>query len=554
MTFNKRLLSVEDANSIIEHFGKAVTDYYTLDTRILVSQTWFAYDFIEIYRSTDIIQFTIQNSLWTGGYYIKECNISNYEVTTNGNILNVTGTGLNYVVLVLELSSEYEFDDRFELSFNPKYTPFIKPFYEDLTLDIDFVNKNNQPVSNLEIYDSPNQKYVYTDSSGHISITAPHTRPGDVDYLFDVLSDQILTYYMPFIALKADLPVIMMPNDIYKDKINRVVFKFLYDKKYDFTDNLLFNDNDISLVVNGKTYSLNSYHNGAFDFYIDLSGYFSDTVEMKLIVEGNVYLNKSTFNFVKNVDYFTTDDTTLLKSEIENENGADTIIFTGNHLEVPIYVNRDVTIEFTDITNNSSESAIPFIVDEGSVLTLKNLVYTSDNGKNFVLVNNGDLVCLNCKFQDCFNTVIVSKKGDVTIENCIFENNYSCINVKDNLSLYNTTFNLDNVNLVDTNTVAFIAVLNNLTMDYCKFNIELSGLSNLGLSYLFFKIGKSCIVNNVKANNLLVNQSFPVKYNTSSVNVESERFIIQNSTNKCMIWTIEDTNTVYSNDMVVKYV
>ena len=554
MTFNKRLLTVEDANSIIEHFGKAVTDYYTLDTRILVSQNWFAYDFIEIYRSTDIIQFTIQNSLWTGGYYIKECNISNYEVTTNGNILNVAGTGLKYVVLVLELSSEYEFDDRFELSFNPKYTPFIRPFYEDLTLDIDFVNKNNRPVSNLEIYDSPNQETVYTDSSGHISITAPHTRPGDVDYLFDVVSDQILTYYMPFIALKADLPVIMMPNDIYKDKINRVIFRFLYDNKYDFTDNLLFNDNDISLVVNGKTYSLNSYYNDKFDFYIDLTGYYGDTVEMKLIVEGNDYLNKSTFNFVKNVAYFTTDDATVLKSEIENENGADTIIFTGNHLEVPIYVNRDVTIEFTNITNNASESAIPFIVDEGSVLTLKNLVYTSENGKNLVLVNNGDLICLNCKFQGCLNTVIFSKKGNVTIENCIFENNYSCINVKDNLSLYNTTFNLDNVYLVDTNTVAFITVLNNLTMDYCKFNIGLSGLSNLGLSYLFFKIGKSCIVNNVKASNLLVNQSFPVKYNTSSVNVESERFIIQNTTNKCMIWTIEDTNTVYSNDMVVKYV
>lgn len=554
MAFNKRLLTVEDVNSVIEHFGKAVTDYYTLDTRILVSQTWFACDFIEIYRNTGVIQFNIQNSLWTGGYYIKDCNISDYEVTTNGNILNVTGIGLKYVVLVLELSSEYEFDDRFELSFNPKYTPFIRPFYEDLTLDIDFVNKNNQPVPNLEIYDSPNQETVYTDSSGHISIIAPHTRPGDVDYLFDVVSDQILTYYMPFIALKADLPVIMMPNDIYKDKINRVMFKFLYDEEYDFTGNLLFGDNDISLVVNGKTYPLNSYNNANFDFYIDLTGYFGDSIEMNLIIGGNDYLNKSSFNFAKNINYFTTDDALVLKSEIENDTGSKTIIYGGDNLELPIEVNRDVTIEFTNLTHNNNGGLIPFIVDNEAVLTLKRLDYSGENDASLVLLNNGNLICLDCKFQYCTNTVIISKKGDVTIENCVFDNNYSCIDVKDNLSVYNTSFNLDNDNFLDTESVAFISVLNNLTIDYCKFNIQISDLDNIGMGYLFFKIGKSCIVNNVKSANLLVNQSFPVKYNASSVNVELSRFNIRNSTNKCMIWTIEDTNTVYSNDMVVEYV
>ena len=150
--------------------------------------------------------------------------------------------------------------------------------------------------------------------------------------------------------------------------------------------------------------------------------------------------------------------------------------------------------------------------------------------------------------------MINSKKGDVTVENSVFNNNYSCIYTNGNLSLYNSTFNLDDEDYVDIDSVAFIKVLTSLTIDYCKFNIELFGLSGLGLSYLFFKIGKNCLVNNVKTNNLIVNQSFPVKYNTSNVNVQSSRFIIHNSTNKCMIWTVEDTNTVYYNDMVVEYV
>ena len=31
--WNKRLLTVEDANSVIQHFGRGFCDYYTLDTR-----------------------------------------------------------------------------------------------------------------------------------------------------------------------------------------------------------------------------------------------------------------------------------------------------------------------------------------------------------------------------------------------------------------------------------------------------------------------------------------------------------------------------------------
>ena len=170
------------------------------------------------------------------------------------------------------------------------------------------------------------------------------------------------------------------------------------------------------------------------------------------------------------------------------------------------------------------------------------------------MLNNGNLICLECNFEYCSNTVINSKKGDVTIDNCVFTNNYSCINTNGNLSLYNSSFNLNDENYVDIGSVAFIKVLTSLSINYCRFNIELTGMSNLGLSYLFFKIGKNCIVNSIKASNLVVNQSFPVKYNTSNLNIQSSRFNIHNSTNKCMVWTVEDTNTVFYNDMVVEYV
>ena len=552
--FNKRLLTVEDYNSIVEHFGKAVIDYYTLDTRVLITDNWFAYDFIEIFRDTDSIKFKINNSLWTGGFYIKECNISNYSTKYDSDEIIVSGTGLEYVVLVLELSSEFYLENTYEMDFNPSYTPFIKPFYENLSLSIRFVDKTNAPVQEIPLYDYLNQSFEVTDSNGQVDITAPSGTVGNIDYGLSALAGIICAYSFPFIALKADLPVIITSDNIFKDKQNIVSFKFLFDETYNITENMLFSDNNIVLRVNGKNYPINEYNEGTFDFIIDLNDYFGDIVNMELSIGGNDYLNSNTLNFIEEVHYFTTEDIDVLKEEIEDENGADTIIFAGEELNQSINVNRDISIEFSNPVFNDENNVIPFIVDEKAVLTLKNLIYTTDNDTNVVLVNDGDLNCFNCNFEYCRSTVIYSKKGDVSVENSVFNNNYSCIYTNGNLFLYNSTFNLNDEDYVDTDSVAFIKVLTGLTIDYCKFNIELSNLSSLGLSYLFFKIGKNCIVNNVKSGNLLVNQSFPVKYNTSNVNVQSSRFIIHNSTNKCMIWTIEDTNTVYYNDMVVEYV
>ena len=552
--FNKRLLTVEDYNSIVEHFGKAVIDYYTLDTRVLITDNWFAYDFIEIFRDTDSIKFKINNSLWTGGFYIKECNISNYSTEYDSDEIIVSGTGLEYVVLVLELSSEFYLENTYEMDFNPSYTPFIKPFYENLSLSIRFVDKTNAPVQEIPLYDYLNQSFEVTDSNGQVDITAPSGTVGNIDYGLSALAGMICAYSFPFIALKADLPVIITSDNIFKDKQNIVSFKFLFDETYNITENMLFSDNNIVLRVNGKNYPINEYNEGTFDFIIDLNDYFGDIVNMELSIGGNDYLNSNTLNFIEEVHYFTTEDIDVLKEEIEDENGADTIIFAGEELNQSINVNRDISIEFSNPVFNDENNVIPFIVDEKAVLTLKNLIYTTDNDTNVVLVNDGDLNCFNCNFEYCRSTVIYSKKGDVSVENSVFNNNYSCIYTNGNLFLYNSTFNLNDEDYVDTDSVAFIKVLTGLTIDYCKFNIELSNLSSLGLSYLFFKIGKNCIVNNVKSGNLLVNQSFPVKYNTSNVNVQSSRFIIHNSTNKCMIWTVEDTNTVYYNDMVVEYV
>ena len=69
-----------------------------------------------------------------------------------------------------------------------------------------------------------------------------------------------------------------------------------------------------------------------------------------------------------------------------------------------------------------------------------------------------------------------------------------------------------------------------------------------------FFLGKNGTVNTVANKTLMKNEVFPVAKNTGSVDVESEHYHITGKNNKCMIWTIEDTNTVYSNNLNVEYV
>jgi hypothetical protein len=69
-----------------------------------------------------------------------------------------------------------------------------------------------------------------------------------------------------------------------------------------------------------------------------------------------------------------------------------------------------------------------------------------------------------------------------------------------------------------------------------------------------FWIGKSGTVNNVNNNTLMKNEAFPMAKNTSSVDVESTNYHFTSINNKCAVYTIEDTNTVYSNKLNVEYI
>lgn len=536
---NNRLLTVEDANSILEHFGKAVLDYYTLDTRLLVDNDWFAYDFITVSKESDSFNFSIVNTLWTGGYYVTT-NINNPVVTGDENGLTVTGTGLEYVVLILELSSDFSFNGTiFELPYNPVHFPFIKPFYEEKFFSVGLVDKESNPVANEQVIDMMTGETLTTDNDGLITLTAPRGKNGLENYIIKI--DDGILYRLPYVNVKMDLPVVLVNNGIFRNKKQLISFRFLFEDS--ISDTMLFDDNEIILTVNGTDYNVNSYNDAVFDFFVDLENVSTDTISMVLHVGGNEYLNSNKIVFVESLSYFTTDSQNVLESELSNSNGADVIIYTGTELTTMINIERSVEIRFTDNVNGGG-----FNINNDTVLVTPSF----DNVK-IIVDEDASLTVDGGSFIHTLDCVIKNNgAGTITVKDCSFVDNYTCISSKGNVILSDCVFELSDNDYLDTRSVAFVECLANLMVNYCSFNINLN-TESVGFGYLFFKISRKGAVNSVDNVNLLVNESFPVLKNVSDVTVETERFNVTGKTNKCVIWTVENTNTVYSNELGVEY-
>ena len=68
-----------------------------------------------------------------------------------------------------------------------------------------------------------------------------------------------------------------------------------------------------------------------------------------------------------------------------------------------------------------------------------------------------------------------------------------------------------------------------------------------------FRIALNSKFNNVLGKDLKNNEVFPLFYNKSDVNVIASGIRVMSSAiyNKCVNWIVENTNTIYSNNMEV---
>lgn len=547
MGVNPKMLTVEDVNSIVSHFGRGFCDYYELDTKDLTTvDSWFAYDFIDIYRTGGSISFKINNSLWTKGYYIKDANISGYNVVVSDDSITVSGSNLEWCILVLELSPEFQYDDYLALDFKPEYLPCIRPFYEDVPLVMGFMDSiSGDGISGLSVEDLITGESLTTDSEGLIAVNSPINHHGDFDYMLEAVNgEETVTYNFPYIRIKSELPVRLVNPVVYRDKINQLTFEFLFDNTYNITSEMLFNNNDLILIVDNVEYTVTEVIGNQFIFNVPIGSRNELTTTLK--IGGNDYLNNYELVFNTDCEYISFDNAADLKEEIESELSASVVEFTGTILDETININKDVLILFTDIVWSSNDSV--FIVSDDATLKLKDCNFS---GKTLVLLDGGNTSCENCILQQSTDTLIKGT-GDAVLKDCSFIDNISCVNITGELDVKDTLFDLSDSSYYDSSSPAFITVYGDMSIDFCQFNMNLQELSVLGLGYVLILLGKDSTVNGVLSSDLMQNEVFPLRKNVASVDVTGAGYHIWSKHNKCMIWNIENTNTAYSNQLNVE--
>ena len=541
---NERLLTVEDTNSIIEHFGRGFTDYYVLDTRLLLTpDTWFAYDFVDVYRTTGSISFTVKNSLWTGGFRVLNSNVSSPTVSVSSGTITVSKTGLECVVLELELSPEFTNESIFELDYEVEYTPVIRPFYESIALTMGFLD-GETPVTNLAVTDKVKSQSLTTDNNGCVTVVSSANSPKDYDYTLEAVNNGVtVDYKFPYERMKVELPIRLVNSTVYRDKVNSLEFELLLDSQYSINP---LNQGVFVLRVNGTDYRL--ARSGDRKLTVDVPVGAGAYLDMSLFVRATPLLEDYRVDYHISTSYVTVDSVSDLITELGSDNPADKIVFTGDTLNNMVSVDSDVSIQFTDDVESTLDNV--FVVNNGAVLTLEDLSFT---GKGLVNLNNSECIVVNGSFQHCTDTIFKGN-GGLTVNGASFNDNYSCIDVNGDVTLTNVLFDLSDETYLDTSTPAFVRCYNDLIVDYCQFNLDLHDLESLGLSYVMLWLGSTGTVNRVNNTNLAGNDLFPIRQNRGTVDVTSTNYQFTSDGDKCIVWTLQDTNTVYSNKLNVTYI
>lgn len=545
MPIDKKILTMEDANSVIQHFTKGFIDYYYLDTRELTTEdNLFSYDFIDIIRTEDNIIFKISNDFWTGGYRIEDCNIPDYSVTAIDNEIDISGIGLEWVVLSLELSSSFKHQNPVELECIIEYSGQIRPFYETHQLSFKCLNDNTPVVG--KTFTDPNTSTTYTSNSdGEVFVDIDPDKPGNKNLVLNTNQNgTLITYIFPFIYIKTKFPICFLNENIVKDKNNILNFKFLYDSNAFLQDEMFFNGNHIQLRTGNNTYNLDNYGDSKFSFNISVT---ADKLDMEVYIEGNNYIERYSKFFEVETSYVSFDNSLDLKTELESEDSAKTVLFTGNSINHQININKDVHIIFNGNCDTSLSNI--FKVNNGARLTISNIIF---HGNNFINIIKGEVDLKNNNFIQCYDTIIKGS-GNLNIDNCGFIDNTSCVNINGDVNINNSTFDLSDNDFVNTALVPFLDVFGNLNFDYSDFKIDLNDLEELGYSYVALKIGGDFQTNGVNNNLLKNNNQFKMLNNKGIIHVETDNYIVSSKNNKAMTWNIVNTNTVYNNNVKIEY-
>lgn len=526
---NKKLITCEDYNGIIEHFSYGFIDFYTFDTSER-NEKVYSYDFLSVEKLQNKIRVTIENSLWTTGYHIISVEGTNNPTSeVIGNTIEFSGTGITDVSFVIELSPGITRTQNL-MTYKVDYPVYVRPFYKNFTQEVYFKTPTDEPYSGLTVVDVDGGNTYTTDANGRVNIPiSGGGKAGHHNHLIKVNNDEINLYYR---LIKAEYRV-GPESTIYRYYADTCTFKLYFGHAETLNENTFYSNNDIYLLINGKRYDIQDHNLN--EMYFDLPAFSSETIDIRFVMGGNEYVEAVKYDYTVDLPIKEYQYSSSLWQDYANEELPAIVKFNGDEI-ISKEIERDLKIIFT---NDMFE--MDNLIVRNCKLSLENLNIDGRIGK--IILDNGELELKDCSFSHSTD-VIIEGTGNVILDNVSFVDNASCININGDLTVENCLFELADNSYVDITKIPFIKAFGDINIDNTTFNIELGSLDELGYSYVAMMISGHDSTNGVSNNLLLKNNVFDMKHNTGNISVNGNGY---NITAK-FTWTIQNSNRVFLNN------
>ena len=396
------MFTVEDVNSVL--LTDKVNDFHSVNTSLRGGLDYVLLDFVKVRKTVNGFSFTVDNSLWSGGFYLTD---------TAGEYIPLTSSDYSYSDGVLSVVTD-ETDVILVLYCSSFYTVFSLQ-YLDCRLDslISVVNEINLTVDDFT------------------SLNGTAITDSDISVSDGVVTCRSNTFYKGIVELDDVAMINASTDSLIAGSPSQTV--------------TLLSSEDISgvTVEYGNVSEFVEFTNGTGSFTADLSEHLTtDDFLFRAILNGIV------FDLGVPVAIITVNSQSSLRSALASkikiisfasdklnssvtvfEVDYDVTLLCNHHAINGVFrIHEGVNFVLDDYYHTGYGFPIEFDVGENVNLTLKNCTLLNGFGRDYCVIfanedvdnNNSTILIDNCRFDICDAPVIIFD-GELIVRDSVFE-------------------------------------------------------------------------------------------------------------------------------------
>lgn len=549
---DKPFITVEDLNTTLLMFKKGLKKGFTVNTQFMTEESrLYNYEFLTIEKTVNnaITTYTMQYPVEFGKSKILVDNYSDASITYSNNSITVEITNEDTApIFTLWFGVVPENNN------NTILTDLLikKYFYTsilDETLSITVFNSNGSLATGKDIYianslDETEKYQVTTGNDGVFEFSILEfwgliAKGENIFYLYEEVNNTLKIFSTIHIIVYPYIFEFIPSGTVYKDALNDVSFDICYYSPSLVGDNVT--PTNASLKVNNKEYTDFIIDNNKLIFSdVNLYGFHNDMITLNLILEDTDIQLEYNKDFRVNCEYATFNDVITLS----NPSPATAIVEDEEYsVLIPIDVDSDLNLIFEE---DATLTDITFNINNGVTFKLNNGKLDNCN----INVNDGILNLNEMEVYNSENPIILLINTESTIDGSYFHDNIGedIVN-QGKLTVINSNFLKQDVEKLNPLRPAFISVNGETNINNNQFTISYEEeIEHIGLGYVMFSINENAMLNTNKGNTMKNNNTFNKQKNKGTINVQFNNKTID-CQDSCFTWTVQNTNTVYHNNV-----